>query len=213
MPQQLLTDTIRVAIHAPDDITRAGLVSYLKRDQRVIEIPAAKTHEADIVVVVADIVDAATLDQLRTLNDAPDARFLVVAGQEWRADISAAIGCGIRAILWRDTFTSAAFIRALLTVTGGGGSLPPNLQGTLLEQVRRTHRQVLAPLGLSASGLTPRETEVLRLIAEGRELSEIAASLSYSERTVKHTLYSLMKRMNFHTRAQAVSHAIRAGII
>ncbi|MBO3681804.1 response regulator transcription factor [Streptomyces sp. NEAU-YJ-81] len=54
---------------------------------------------------------------------------------------------------------------------------------------------------------------VLRLIAEGEELAQIAVKLSYSERTIKNVLHSLMKRMNLHNRAHLVSFAIRTGLI
>ncbi|WP_280892614.1 response regulator transcription factor [Streptomyces sp. LBL] len=201
-----------MAVHAPDDIIRAGLVSFLGRDRSIREVLPAKIQDADVIVVVVDVVDASALEGLRGLSNAPTPSFLVVA-KYWRSDISAAIDCGVRAVLWRDAFTPAVFIRTLLTVAGGGGSLPPTLQGALMSQVQWTNREVLAPRGLTASGVSPREVDVLRLVAEGKELSEIAAKLSYSERTVKYTLYGLMKRLRLRNRAHAVSYAIRAGII
>ncbi|MFF1416105.1 response regulator transcription factor [Streptomyces sp. NPDC058220] len=213
MPQQVLTDTVRVAIHSPDAIVRAGLVSYLQNDRRTREVPPGKAQEADVIVVAVDIAGASSLDLLGTLCDKPDARFALVVGKEWQADVSAAVDRGVRAVLWRDSFSPATFIQTLLTIADGGGSLPPTLQGTLMEQVRWTQREVLAPRGLTASGVSPREVDVLRLVAEGKELYEIATKLSYSERTVKYILYGLMKRLQLRNRAHAVSYAIRAGLI
>ncbi|MFI9075414.1 response regulator transcription factor [Streptomyces sioyaensis] len=213
MPEQILTGTVRVAVHSPDAVVHAGLVSSLKHDRRVQEVPAERIHEADAVVAAFDTVDATALDRLRALSDRPDTRFLLVAGRHWRADVSAAIDRGVRAVLWRDTFTPSAFVRALLTVADGGGSFPPTLQGALMEQVRWTHREVLAPRGLTASGVSPRELDVLRLVSEGKELAEIAAKLCYSERTVKYILHGLMKRLQLRNRSHAVSYAIRAGLI
>jgi DNA-binding NarL/FixJ family response regulator len=213
MPQQVVTDTTRVVIHAPDPVTRAGLVSFLENDRRVVELSADEPYEADVMVVAMDTVDAEALDLLPTLCDRPEARFVLVVGRQWLANISMAVDQGVRAVLWRDSFTPQAFIRTLLTVASGGGSFPPALQGTLLEQVQWTHREILTPRGLNASGVTPREVDVLRLVAEGQELSEIARKLSYSERTVKYVLYGLMKRMQLRNRAHAVSYAIRSGII
>lgn len=213
MPQQVVRDTIRVAIHPPDPLTRAGLISSLKSDRRFVEVPVDEPHEADLMVVALDTVDAEALDLLPTLCDRPEARFVLVVGRQWIANVSTAVDRGVRAVLWRDSFTPQAFIRTLLTVASGGGSLPPALQGTLLEQVQWTHREVLTPRGLTASGVTPREVDVLRLVADGQELSEIARKLSYSERTVKYILYGLMKRMQLRNRAHAVSYAIRSGII
>lgn len=212
MAQQTLTSTVCVAVHSCDAVIRKGLVSSLEHDRRFREVPPERLHEADAIVAAFDTVDAAALDQLRDLSDKPDARFLVVAGK-WQADVSAAVDRGVRAVLWRDAFTPPAFIRTLHTVADGGGSLPPTLQGTLMEQVQWTRREVLAPLGLTSSGISPREVDVLRLVSEGKELSEIATMLCYSERTVRYTLYGLMKRLQLRNRAHAVSFAIRAGLI
>lgn len=213
MSKQLHTDTVRVAVHAPEGIIRAGLCSYLRQDRRTVEVPPAKTDDADVIVVAVDTADASALDRLKDLRDTPDALFVMIVGQQWQADISVAVDRGVRAVLWRDSLNSALFIRTLCTVADGGGSFPPTLQGTLMAQVQWTQREVLAPRGLTASGVSLREADVLRLVAEGNELSEIAAKLAYSERTVKYTLYGLMKRLQLRNRAHAVSYAIRAGII
>ncbi|WP_066948795.1 helix-turn-helix transcriptional regulator [Streptomyces lushanensis] len=213
MPQQVLADTVRVALHSPDIVVGAGLVSYLRNDRRTCEVPPGRAQEADVIVVAVDIADASALDLLGTLCDKPDVRFAMVVGKEWQADVSAAVDRGVRAVLWRDSFSPATFIQTLLTIADGGGSLPPTLQGTLMEQVRWTQREVLAPRGLTASGVSRREVDVLRLVAEGEELYEIATKLSYSERTVKYILYGLMKRLRLRNRAHAVSYAIRAGLI
>lgn len=218
MRQQVLMDTVRVAIHAPEDLTRAGLVSYLKLDRRLSHATAVR--DADVTVVAADTAGAATSDLLRDLSgegepgsDSADSRFVLVASRRWSADVSALVDQGVRAVLWRDSFTPADFARTVVTVAQGGGSLPSSLQGTLMQQVRLTQREILAPRGLTASGISTREVDVLRLVAEGQELSDIATKLNYSERTVKYVLYGLMKRLQFRNRAHAVSYAIRAGLI
>lgn len=213
MTQQTLISTVCVAVHSHDAVIRKGLVSSLEHDRRFQEIPSERLHEADTIVAAFDLFDAAALDQLRDLSDKPDVRFLVVTGRQWQADVSAAVDRGVRAVLWRDAFTPPAFIRALHTVADGGGSLPTTLQGRLMEQVQWTRREVLNPLGMSSSGISPREVDVLRLVSEGKELSEIATILCYSERTVRYTLYGLMKRLRLRNRAHAVSFAIRAGLI
>ncbi|MEU8718456.1 response regulator transcription factor [Streptomyces sp. NPDC048663] len=213
MPQQVVKDTTRVVVHAPDAVTRAGLASSLKNERSVVEIPADKSHEADVVVVAMDTVDADAIDRLSSLCDRPEARFVLVVERRWLGNISTAVDQGVRAVLWRESLTPQSFTRTLLTVASGGAIFPPALQGTLLEQIRWTQREVLTPRGLNASGVTSREMDVLRLVAEGEELSEIAKKLSYSERTVKYVLYGLMKRMQLRNRAHAVSYAIRSGLI
>ncbi|WP_229695079.1 helix-turn-helix transcriptional regulator [Streptomyces lacrimifluminis] len=202
-----------MAIHASDPIIRAGLASCLRDDRRVDEVPPDRLHEAHVVVVAVDNADVSTLDLLRGLSDKPDVRFALVVGRQWQTDIAAAVDLGVRAVLWRNSFTPANFIRTLLSLAEGGGSLPPTLQGTLMQQIQWVQREVLAPRSLAASGIAPREADVLRLVAEGKEFAEIATKLSYSERTVKYILHGVMKRMQLRNRAHAVSYAIRAGLI
>lgn len=213
MTQQALMRTVQVALHASDPVTRAGLASHVRREPRLSEVPEHRAREADLVVVAVDAVDIGTLGLLRSLSDRPQTRFVLVTEEPWHADLFAAVDHGVRAVLWRDGFSPAAFTRALVTVAEGGGSFPPALQGQLMRQVQWTHREVLTPRGLTASGVGPREVDVLRLLAEGEDVGEIARKLGYSERMVKYILYGMMKRLNLHNRAHAVSYALRAGLI
>ena len=61
--------------------------------------------------------------------------------------------------------------------------------------------------------LTDRETQVLSLIADGHLTREIAELLCYSERTVKNVLHDVVTKLNARTRAQAVAHGVREGLI
>lgn len=216
MQQQVLADPVRVAIHSSDGLTRAGLVSYLRHDRRLSLVETA--DEADVTVVAAEVANASTLGLLRRLAEdsgvEPDGmNFVVVVGRRWEADVSAAVDRGVRAVVSRGSFTAAEFTRTLIAVAQGGGSLPAPLQGALMEQLRVIQRDVLAPRGLSGNGVNAREVDVLRLLAEGWELADIAEKLCFSERTIKYVLYGLMKRLELRNRAHAVSYAIRTGLI
>lgn len=72
---------------------------------------------------------------------------------------------------------------------------------------------MLAPRGLSTSGLTPREVEVLRLMADGKDMNDIAGELTHAEGTVKNVVYALTSRLNLRNRVHAVAYALRMGII
>ncbi|MEU9120896.1 response regulator transcription factor [Streptomyces sp. NPDC048506] len=175
--------------------------------------PTGPACSADVVVTAVEHADDAAVDALRQLSAAPDPRFLVIVDGNWYADLHRALDTGVRAVLFRSDFTWAGFGEAIRAVGEGQGDLPAALQGRLMDQVRRTHRDVLAPRGLTASGLTTREVEVLRLVAEGHDLNYVAQQLRYSERTVKKVLYGMTKRFNLRNRAHAVSYAIRSGLI
>ncbi|CAM5607921.1 helix-turn-helix transcriptional regulator [Streptomyces griseorubiginosus] len=216
MQQQVLAETVRVAVHSSDELTRVGLVSYLHHDRRLSLTETA--GDADVMVVAADVANASTLGLLRRLAEDTGVEpgtmnFVVVVGRRWEADVSAAVDCGVRAVVSRGSCAAAEFVQTLIAVAHGGGSLPAPLQGALMEQVRMIQREVLAPRGLSASGVSAREVDVLRLLAEGWELADIAEKLCFSERTIKYVLYGLMKRLDLRNRAHAVSYAIRTGLI
>lgn len=74
-------------------------------------------------------------------------------------------------------------------------------------------RDVLGPLGLTASGLETREVDVLRLLAEGLETTEIAQKLNYSERTIKSIVSVMMNRLGLRNRTHAVAYALRTGTL
>lgn len=63
------------------------------------------------------------------------------------------------------------------------------------------------------AGLSGREVQILRLLADGLETKEIAAELAYSESTVKKDLHVLITRFNLRNRTQAVAFALRAGVL
>jgi DNA-binding NarL/FixJ family response regulator len=82
-----------------------------------------------------------------------------------------------------------------------------------MDQVSRLHDQVLAPRGLTFSGLSEREVDVLRLVADGCDTAEIARSLCYSERTVKNVIHDVTSRLRLRNRSHAVAYAMRQGLI
>jgi len=200
----------RVAVHAADAITRVGLASCLERRPHLVP---SEMGEADVVVVAVGNADATTLDTLRDLPAPDRARYVLVVGGGWYIDPSAAVACGVRAVLWRAEANPTALVRTVVSVANGQAWLPPTVQGRLLDQVEHVQREVLRPRGLTASGLTAREVDVLRLVSEGMDLSEIAQKMSYSERTIKKIVSSVMGRLGLRNRVHAVSYAIRAGLI
>jgi DNA-binding NarL/FixJ family response regulator len=94
----------------------------------------------------------------------------------------------------------------------GRAVLPPALTAALLERMREMHTGATSA-GLLPGSLTPREVEVLRLLGDGLEISEIAAQLSYSERLIKSIIHDVVKRLEVRNRTHAVAYAIRAGIL
>ena len=95
----------------------------------------------------------------------------------------------------------------------GEGTLPPDLLGRLLEQVGQLQRQVLHPRGIAFNGLSHREIEIFRLVADGDETDEIARKLCYSQRTIKNSLHDVTSRLQLRNCSHAVAYALRQGLI
>ena len=79
-----------------------------------------------------------------------------------------------------------------------------------MAQMSRLQRDVLAPRGIGPAGLTERERDVLRLLADGLDTAEIAGQLAYSERTIKNIIHDLTTRLNLRNRSHAVAYAVKS---
>jgi DNA-binding NarL/FixJ family response regulator len=202
-----------ISVYASDPLTAAGVGALLKGRPGFVLLPRQREMEADIVIVAADTVTIDFVDTLRQLASRTNGRFVVILEDRWAADLFAAADIGVAAVIPRAEVSAERLSRAITTVSRGGAELPPDLQGRLLAQIRQLQREVLGPRGLNAHGLDSREVDVLRQLAAGSNIVEIADKLSYSERTVKNILHALMSRLQLRNRTQAVAYAIRAGVI
>lgn len=203
---------VRVAVHAEDPITSIGLVSSIEKAPQVELVRAESGARVDVVVAFVESVNASTMDLLRKL-ERPVGGFVLIVGAEWNADYSEAADLRVRAVLWRSDFSRARLVSTIFLVNGGGAHFPASLQGDLLDHVKRVQNEILTPRGLTSSGLSAREVDVLRLAADGYGIAEISQQLAYSERTIKNIFYGLMKQLNLKNRTHVVSYAIRAGVI
>jgi DNA-binding NarL/FixJ family response regulator len=208
-----VSQPIPTYVYGLDPISQAGVISQLKNQPAVRIVGETEKSAASVGVLVADSVDAGTVRLLHGLRRDGVVKLVLVATVVDDAALVAAAEAGVGGLLRRADATADSLVRTIERVACGQGDVPADLLGRLLEQVGRLQRQVLAPRGLTFSGLTPRETEVLRLVADGHDTSEIAAKLSYSERTVKNVLHDLNTRLQLKNRSHAVAYAVREGLI
>ncbi|PJE97973.1 helix-turn-helix transcriptional regulator [Streptomyces carminius] len=206
-------ERVAVCIHTDDPISRSGLLSQLRTCPELRILPPEEQDRAEVLLVVADTVDDPTAALLRRLRRTTPAQLVLVVSRVDDTGLTTAVECGVVALERRNEATPANLVRAIVSAARGGGSMPPDLLGRLLEQMGRLQRRTLDPRGLAFSGLQPREIEVLRLVAEGFGTREIAEHLAYSERTVKNVLYDVTNRLQLRNRSHAVAYAIREGLI
>jgi DNA-binding NarL/FixJ family response regulator len=208
-----MVERISVYVYAHDPISQAGLASQL-RARPEIEIVDGDIDSAAVAVVVVDEVDDETTRVVKAIqrnNGIP--RVVLVVTRLDDAGMLAGVEAGACGLLRRSEARPERLIEAIQSAATGDGSVPADLLGRLLEHVGRLQRQVLSPRGLTISGLTEREIEVLRLVADGFDTAEIAGSLAYSERTIKNIIHDVTARLNLRNRSHAVAYAVRQGLI
>jgi DNA-binding NarL/FixJ family response regulator len=204
---------IKVAVHADDPITKAGLTAHLASSRQFDLVTSQDGGPVSVIVVASvPVADCTTINLLRGRH-AGRSRFCLVVEKGWDLDYSVAAEKGVRGVLWRTDATPDRLARLIRLVHEGKADFPADVQSGLLNHVLRIQRDVLAPLGLTSSGLQAREVDVLRWASEGFTVTEIARKMSYSERTVKNIFNGVIKRLNLRNRTQVVSYAIRAGLI
>ena len=200
-------------VYADDPILEAGMVSQLRGRPEIDIVEAAELSRAQVGVAAADALDDETLRILRALKRAGIAHTLLIMRAIDDAAVVSAAEVGVSGLLRRSEATPEALVRTIQKVAAGDGVIPSDLLGHLLGQVGRLQRQVLSPRGLTFSGLSDREIDVIRLIAEGHDTNEIARQLCYSQRTVKNVLHDVTTRLQLRNRSHAVAYAVREGLI
>jgi DNA-binding NarL/FixJ family response regulator len=208
-----MPERIPTYVYARDPISQAGVVSQLRPRPEVAIVVEADLDKARVAVIVTDTVDAESLRVLRAVQRGGVPRTVLVGGVLDDAAVAAAAEAGVSGLLRRTEATPEALARVIVRVAAGQGEVPADLLARLLEQIGRLQRQVLTPRGIAFSGLSDRETQVLRLVADGHDTAEIAGILCYSERTVKNTLHDVTSRLQLRNRSHAVAYALREGLI
>lgn len=144
----------------------------------------------------------------RVRESSPRTRVIVLSMHAGETYVAQALSVGVAGYLLKDSAVSD--LQAALEAVGRGGTF---LSPAISQQVAASH---LRGGGRSADplvGLSPRQREVLQLIAEGRSTKEIAFDLSLSIKTVETHRAQIMERLQIHDVAGLVRFAIRAGLI
>jgi DNA-binding NarL/FixJ family response regulator len=201
---------VRVVIQAADQLSMAGLISFLSDRPGITLLAADQRAAADVVVVAAGRLTSEVVAALRQPAETAPVPVVLVLDDVSGTDVLMIAECRAVAVLPRSATTGDRVSSSVLAAAAGGGVMPPAMVTELLEHVRRLRHELVSP---GAGRLATREIDVLRLMADGMDTAEIATRLSYSERTVKKVFYSLTTRLNLRNRPHAVAYALRQGVI
>ncbi|REH52006.1 DNA-binding NarL/FixJ family response regulator [Kutzneria buriramensis] len=203
-----------VLVCATDPILRGGIVLALRGRPEIQLVDDANAEPArTVALAVGDRFDERVMALLRRMRARGYRRIVLLAGAIDDNEVLAAVQSGVCSVARRSQIDADALVRLINSAQAGEGSMPPDLLGRLLDRVGRLQTKVLEPRGLKMSGISARETDVLRLIAQGLSTREIAKKLCYSERTVKSLLHDVTVRFELRNRSHAVAFAVREGLI
>ena len=208
-----MAERIAVSIHAGDPVSRAGVVSQLRPRPEITIVDEHDVAAATVALVVVDQVDEEAVRVVKAIRGGGCRRVVIVATSVGDGSVLAAVEAGACGLLRRSEAVPENVVAALARAASGDGTVPADLLGRLLEQVGNLQRQVLAPRGLTLSGLSEREISVLKLVADGLDTNEVADRLCYSERTVKNVIHDITSRLCLRNRTHAVAYAVREGLI
>jgi DNA-binding NarL/FixJ family response regulator len=208
---------VQVMIRAADVLSRAGVERLLHTSPALEVVEEHCWSDAQVIVLVAATVTTADLDWLRRRRTERGGSVLlpsVIVADEFDAELTmTAVEYGVKSVLPRSTVSLPTLVSAVVGSIEGQAYLPGRLQRALIKQLDSLRCSVLEPNGFTFSGLSPREIDVLELLAEGALTDEIAERLAYSEATVKYVLYGLLQRLGLQNRTHAVAYAIRSGAL
>ena len=201
-----------IAILCADDhpVIRSGLQAVVNLEPDMCMVAEAangeeaiemyRQHRPDVVLMdlrmpVMDGLTAMTA----ILGEFPDARIIALTTYEGDDDIHRALSVGARGYLLKDTMRSE-LLGVIRTVHAGGRAIPPAVAARLAEYTPRVE-------------LTPREREVLQLMAKGFSNGDIARLLGRTESTMKVHVSNILAKLGVTDRTEAVTVALRRGIL
>jgi DNA-binding NarL/FixJ family response regulator len=208
MPQ--IPDRIRIFIVDDHPVVRAGLTSMLATQQDIEVIATASSGAAALETLGTTPAEVMLLDLrmpglsgVKTIQEihrsGHPVRIIVLTSFETDEDIYRAIQSGAQGYLLKDT-SLKEMIEAIKTVHGGKRYIPRDIAARLAERMMRTE-------------LTPRELEILRMLAKGLTNKQIGKALNISDNTVKNHVNSVIEKLEVCDRTEAATTAIQRGIL
>ena len=201
---------IHVLVIDDHPMIRAGLSATIDPEPDIKVIATAdngrdgvelyRQHQPDVALMDLKMPEMGGVEAIRAIRaDFPLAKIVVLSTYEGDEDIYRAMQAGAVTYLLKNT-RSEKMIGVIREVAGGARPVQPEVAQKLTDRM-------FQPV------LTPREIEVLRLVARGMRNKEIAAALTITEETAQSHMKNILAKLSVHDRTEAVAVAIRRGIV
>ena len=216
------TAPVRVLIVDDDDLMRAGLKAVLSSDETVEVVGEASDGRVVVQRVLELRPDVVLMDvrmpeldgiaaTRKILAERPETKVLILTTFEEDDYIFGALSAGASGFLLKRT-SPEELIGGLHTVAAGDSLLSPPVTRRVIERMARQPEAVTSA-GERLQALTPREREVLELIARGLSNAEIAQAFVIEETTVKTHVKRILMKLRLRDRVQAAIFAYESGLI
>jgi len=208
------TMTIRIVIADDHGVVRQGLRMFLALDPE-LEVVGEANDGAQAVQLARELKpDVVLMDLMMPVMDGisaiheirhsiPEVEVIALTSVLEDASVIGAVRAGAIGYLLKDT-KAEELCRSIRAAAAGQVQLSPQAAARLMREIRAPE---------SPQSLTERETEVLRLLAEGKANKEIALTLSISETTVKTHVSNILMKLGVPSRTQAALYAVRIGLV
>jgi DNA-binding NarL/FixJ family response regulator len=212
------SEPIRVMVVDDHPVWRDGLRTDLEKEGVALVVAEAAdggeaidvAREAMPEVVVMDLrlptvsgVEATR----RIIEELPHVKILVLSATGEEADVLEAVKAGAAGYMLKSDATAMGVVQAVRKVRAGEPVFTPSLAGLVLSEFRR-----LAKRDPSEPGLTPRENEILKLVAKGYTYREIGQKLFISTKTVQNHVQNILTKLQLRKRYELMRYAIRKGL-
>jgi DNA-binding NarL/FixJ family response regulator len=213
---------VRVLLVDDDDLMRAGLRAVLSSDSRVevvgeagsgrVAVERVRTLRPDLVLMDVRMPDLDGIAATREVTSAsPEVKVVILTTFEQDDYIFGALNAGASGFLLKRSGPEE-LLAAIQTVAAGDSLLSPSVTRTVIDRMARQPTPEIGPSRL-LDELTPREHEVLVLLARGFSNSEIAAELVIEESTAKTHVKRILMKLRLRDRIQAVVFAYESGLV
>jgi DNA-binding NarL/FixJ family response regulator len=215
--------SVRVVVADDQEVVRAGFAALLgiQPDLTVVGTAAdgaeavalCRAHRPDVVLMDVRMPTMDGIEATRLItNDTTDGqppRILILTTFDLDEHVYDALVAGASGFLLKDV-TAERLFDAVRVVASGGALLAPSVTRRLISEFARLRPRIATPL---LAELTPREIDVLLLVAEGLTNAEIAPRLVVSEETVKTHVSRVLRKLGLRDRVQAVVAAYESGLV
>jgi DNA-binding NarL/FixJ family response regulator len=206
---------VHVLLVDDHQIIRDGMKAFLEREGYKVNAEAQNGQEAirlaqkvrpDVVVLDISMPLLNGLDAAREiLRNAPATKTILLTMHEEKAFVLEGLRIGVKGFVTK-THAAEDLVQAIRHALQGKTYLSPEVSQTVIEAYQTND-------GLERDPITPRERQVLQLVAEGKTAKEVGQVLNISTKTAETHRARIMEKLNIHETAGLVRYAIRSGLI